>query len=157
MTEINVSIPIMLPNLGRDNIKQKTIVDFESDERGAKLYAEYFGCEMDISAGNRASKILAAFMPYNKNPKTPYTSVALGLRQIRAFLVFFPRCLLILLMQLCRIDTPMRVHYVPRLPNCRAKYEVGVTSQHSPSVGRHDYDTHLTKLNKDEQDNDIKQ
>ena len=99
MTEINVSIPIMLPNLGRDNIKQKTIVDFESDERGAKLYAEYFGCEMDISAGNRASKILAAFMPYNKNPKTPYTSVALGLRQIRAFLVFFPRCLLILLMQ----------------------------------------------------------
>jgi hypothetical protein len=30
-------------------------------------------------------------MPYNKNPKTPYTSIALGLRQIRAFLVFFPR------------------------------------------------------------------
>ena len=40
---------------------------------------------------HRFSKILAAFMPYNKNPKTPYTSVALGLRQIRAFLLFFPR------------------------------------------------------------------
>jgi len=76
---------------GKDNIKQKTIVDFESDKRGAKLYAEYFGCEMDISPANRFGKILAAFMPYNKNPKTPYTSVALGLRQVRAFLVFFPR------------------------------------------------------------------
>ena len=38
---------------GADNIKQKTIVDFESDKRGAKLYAEYFGCEMDISPANR--------------------------------------------------------------------------------------------------------
>ena len=45
---------ILFPILGRDNIKQRTIVDFESDERGAKLYAEYFGCEMDISAGNRS-------------------------------------------------------------------------------------------------------
>merc|ERR1712223_2105127 len=76
---------------GADNIKQKTIVDFESDKRGAKLYAEYFGCEMDISPANRFGHIFAAFMPFNKNPKTPYTSVALGLRQIRAFLVFFPR------------------------------------------------------------------
>ena len=85
-----IHIPLATP--GKDNIKQKTIVDFESDKRGAKLYAEYFGCEMDISPANRFGKILAAFMPYNKNPKTPYTSVALGLRQVRAFLVFFPRC-----------------------------------------------------------------
>ena len=86
------SSAVAVVSKGRDNIKQRTIVDFECDKRGAKLYAEYFGCEMDISAGNRFSKILAAFMPYNKNPRTPYTSVALGLRQIRAFLVFFPRC-----------------------------------------------------------------
>jgi hypothetical protein len=38
---------------GPDAVQQKTIVDIENDKRGAKLYAEYFGCEMDITPKNR--------------------------------------------------------------------------------------------------------
>ena len=32
-----------------------------------------------------------AFLPYNKNPKTPVNSVMMGLRQIAAFVALYPR------------------------------------------------------------------
>jgi len=44
-----------------------------------------------VARGNTLSKALAAFMPYNKNPKDPWTSVVMGVRQITTFLMLYPR------------------------------------------------------------------
>ena len=52
---------------------------------------QYFDCELDVAKGNTLSKAVAAFMPYNKNPKTPFTAVVMGIRQITTFLALFPR------------------------------------------------------------------
>ena len=41
--------------------------------------------------GNTRGHALMAFLPYNKNPKTPVNSVMMGLRQIVAFLALYPR------------------------------------------------------------------
>ena len=54
-------------------------------------HMEYFDCEMDIRQGNTGGRALLAFMPYNKNPKTPFSIVSLGLRQIAAYVALFPR------------------------------------------------------------------
>ncbi len=37
------------------------------------------------------ARALAAFAPFNKNPKTPYNSISMGLQQIRMFLFLFPK------------------------------------------------------------------
>jgi hypothetical protein len=58
---------------------------------GYMNHMEYFDCEMDIRQGNTGGRALLAFMPYNKNPKTPFSIVSLGLRQIAAYVALFPR------------------------------------------------------------------
>ena len=44
-----------------------------------------------FSTGNTGGRALLAFMPYNKNPKTPFSIVSGGLRQIAAYIALFPR------------------------------------------------------------------
>lgn len=46
---------------------------------------------MDVARRNTIGRGLGAFMPYNKSPKTPWTMFSMGMRQIRAFLIYFPK------------------------------------------------------------------
>ena len=73
------------------NPKTRTIVDHECSKYGYLAKAEYFDCEMDIRRTNTVGRAIGAFMPYNKNPKTPWTMLTMGLRQVRAFFFYFPR------------------------------------------------------------------
>ena len=55
------------------------------------LKGKYFRCEMDIAKSNTVGRGFYAFMPYNKSPRTPWTMFTMGMRQIRAFLIYFPK------------------------------------------------------------------
>ena len=63
----------------------------EDSKYGFRSTGHYFDCDMDVSGGNTRGRALYAFAPFNKNPKTPATSVSMGFRQILAFLVLYPR------------------------------------------------------------------
>ena len=76
---------------GPEYVKSRSFIDRENQRLGSYLYGEYFDCEMDISRGNTIKNLLGAFMPYNKNPKTPWTSFIMGIQQIRAFVYYFPK------------------------------------------------------------------
>lgn len=76
---------------GPDAIKSRAFLDRENQNVGSYLYGKYFDCEMDISRGNVMKNMIGAFMPYNKNPKTPYNSLVMGLAQIRTFVFNFPK------------------------------------------------------------------
>ncbi len=76
---------------GEDFIKSRAFIDRECHKTGSKIYGEYFDCEMDISKKNTVGHTLGAFMPYNKNPRTPWTSLMMGIRQIRSFFFYFPK------------------------------------------------------------------
>ena len=79
---------------GQDAIAERTFLDVEdtvSRGHGLDLKGKYFRCEMDIAKSNTVGKGLYAFMPYNKSPRTPWTMFTMGMRQIRAFLIYFPR------------------------------------------------------------------
>ena len=71
----------------------KTRVAWDDDDErfGFRSKAEYFDCDMNVAKGNTRGRMLMAFLPYNKNPKTPVNSVMMGLRQIVAFLALYPR------------------------------------------------------------------
>ena len=73
----------MIVSNGPEAMKSRAFIDRENERRGSKLYGEYFGCEMNIGKGNTVRHLLGALAPYNKNPKTAWTSVMLGIRQIR--------------------------------------------------------------------------
>merc|ERR1711936_546753 len=79
---------------GTDAIAERKFIDLEdttSRGHGLHLSGKYFRCEMDVARKNTVGRGLYAFMPYNKSPKTPWTMVAMGMRQIRAFLIYFPK------------------------------------------------------------------
>jgi hypothetical protein len=71
--------------------RSRTLMDTSSSKLGSSLKAEYFACEMDLEEGKAVGSTLAAFLPYNKTPKTPWSVFMLGLRQVRAFFLYFPR------------------------------------------------------------------
>jgi hypothetical protein len=71
--------------------KGRIVRDIDNKEMGYMNHMEYFDCEMDIRQGNTGGRALLAFMPYNKNPKTPFSIVSMGLRQIAAYVALFPR------------------------------------------------------------------
>merc|ERR1712018_304405 len=59
---------------------ERSIIDVEdtvSRGHGMSLNAKYFRCEMDVARRNTFGRGLAAFMPYNKSPKTPWTMFAM--------------------------------------------------------------------------------
>lgn len=71
--------------------RRREFLDHECEKMGSYSHGEYFDCEMDIAKSNTVGRLLMAFAPYNKNPKTPFTFLSMGVRQITAFLTFFPR------------------------------------------------------------------
>jgi len=74
------------------NAAQGRIVrDKENEEFGYYNHAEYFDCEMDIRQGNTIGRALMAFAPYNKYPRNPGSLLSLGIRQIAAYIILFPR------------------------------------------------------------------
>merc|ERR1719328_118575 len=79
---------------GQDAIGERDFLDVEdttSRGHGMSLKGKYFRCEMDIAKSNTVGRGFYAFMPYNKSPKTPWTMFTMGMRQIRAFLIYFPK------------------------------------------------------------------
>merc|ERR1712168_1772229 len=76
---------------GSDATRVRTVVNDDNSKWGFASKIQYFDCEMEVARGNTLSKALAAFMAYNKNPKDPWTSVVMGVRQITTFLVLYPR------------------------------------------------------------------
>jgi len=82
---------VIVLSKGPDATRQRTVVDDDNSKWGFASKIQYFDCEMEIARGNTLSKALAAFMPYNKNPKTPWTSIVMGVRQVTTFLVLYPR------------------------------------------------------------------
>ena len=71
--------------------KSRTLIDTTTVNFGSSLKTEYFDCEMELSEGQSVGNTIAAFTPYNKSPKTPWSLLMLGVRQIRAFFLYFPR------------------------------------------------------------------
>merc|ERR1719167_128438 len=79
---------------GQDAIGERDFLDVEdttSRGHGLDLKGKYFRCEMDIAKSNTVGRGFYAFMPYNKSPRTPWTMFTMGMRQIRAFLIYFPK------------------------------------------------------------------
>jgi len=81
----------VIVSAGSDADTSRVIVNRTNTNFGSYLFGEYFDCEMDVSRGRTVRHALGAFMPYNKNPKTFYNSIVMGLRQIRAYFLYFPR------------------------------------------------------------------
>ena len=76
---------------GPSALKTRTMMDTTTINFGSTLKSEYFDCELDMSGRNSISSTAAAFMPYNKYPKTPWSLFVLGVRQVRSFFTYFPR------------------------------------------------------------------
>lgn len=81
----------VLVSNGPDAATDRVFIDRENQKVGSYLRGEYFDCELDVNRGRTVGHLLGAFMPYNKNPKTLYNSITMGLRQIRAFFLYFPK------------------------------------------------------------------
>lgn len=84
----------MVITKGQDAVAERTFLDVEdtvSRGHGMSLNGKYFRCEMDIARRNTFGRGFYAFMPYNKSPRTPWTMFTMGMRQIRAFLIYFPK------------------------------------------------------------------
>jgi len=71
--------------------KNRIIRDNDSSKWGYYFKGEYFDCEADAARSVTVPKLLGAFMPYNKNPRTPATSILMGFRQISSFMVLYPK------------------------------------------------------------------
>ncbi|XP_040574440.2 LOW QUALITY PROTEIN: uncharacterized protein [Lepeophtheirus salmonis] len=76
---------------GPDAAKTRVIVDKECDNTGSYIHGEYFDCEMESNRGKVLYHLWRAMTPYHKNPKTIGNGIRMGIRQIRAYFVFFPR------------------------------------------------------------------
>jgi hypothetical protein len=90
MNAANTLVVTAGPNAPAD----RTFVDIEdttSRGHGMNLNGKYFRCEMDVARRNTMGRAFGAFMPYNKSPRTPWTMLTMGMRQIRAFLIYFPK------------------------------------------------------------------
>ena len=81
----------VLVTRGPEFVKSRTFMDRTNERIGATIKGEYFDCEMDISKKNTVGHLLGAFMPYNKQPRTAWTSIMMGIRQTRAFFLYFPK------------------------------------------------------------------
>jgi len=71
--------------------RNKVFADKNDKDLGTLTKGEYFDCEYDLSDANVGGNAVFAFHPQNKNPATFMTSMIMGLRQARHFLVYFPR------------------------------------------------------------------
>jgi hypothetical protein len=76
---------------GPDAAIKRVFIDRDNEKLGYNVRGEYFDCELDVSKSMTVGRAISAFTPYNKNPKTLWTSIAMGVRQIRAFFIYFPK------------------------------------------------------------------
>ena len=76
---------------GKDAAQKRVFVDRDNEKLGFNIHGEYFDCELDVGKSSTVGRALAAFTPYNKNPKTLWTTVSMGMRQVRAFFIYFPK------------------------------------------------------------------
>jgi hypothetical protein len=76
---------------GPDAAVRRVFINRDNEKMGYNVQGEYFDCELDVSRSTTIGRAIAAFTPYNKNPKTLWTSIAMGVRQIRAFFIYFPK------------------------------------------------------------------
>ncbi len=76
----------MVISRGPEYIKNRDFINRESTKYGYFIKGEYFNCEMDIRKKNTIKHLVGAFMPFNKTPKTAWTSIMMGIRQIRLFI-----------------------------------------------------------------------
>jgi hypothetical protein len=58
---------------------------------GFNIHGEYFDCELDVGKSTTLGRAFVAFTPYNKNPKNLWTTISMGMRQVRAFFIYFPK------------------------------------------------------------------
>ena len=76
---------------GADAAHKRVFIDKDNEKLGYNVHGEYFDCELDVGRGNTLGRAFYAFTPYNKNPKTLWTSLTMGMRQVRAFFIYFPK------------------------------------------------------------------
>jgi len=76
---------------GPHAVADRTFVDRDNSKYGYAIKGQYFRCEMDVRKANTLRHLIGAFAPYNKSPKTLWTSVMMGVRQVRAFFLYFPK------------------------------------------------------------------
>merc|ERR1719209_1970592 len=73
-------------------MKSRSVIDYSSKHLGSHTKVELFDCEMvEIEEAKTMGHTINAFMPYNKSPKTPFNIFLMGVRQIQAFFLYFPR------------------------------------------------------------------
>jgi hypothetical protein len=79
--------------LSKGNVfkKSRNILDETNKDLGSTLKVGYLDCELDISRANTITRLTQTFSPSNKNPQTPFSTFSLGMRQSRAFFLWFPR------------------------------------------------------------------
>jgi hypothetical protein len=71
--------------------KSRNILEETNKDLGSTLKVGYFDCELDISRANTINQLIQTFSTTNKNPQTPLSTFSLGMRQARAFFIWFPR------------------------------------------------------------------
>merc|ERR1719427_2575832 len=82
----------MIISRGPDAMKSRSVIDYTSKHLGSHTKVELFDCEMvEIEEAKTMGHTINAFMPYNKSPKTPFNIFLMGVRQIQAFFLYFPR------------------------------------------------------------------
>ena len=74
---------------GPSSLKSRYLFDTSSKNFGSVMKAAYFDCEMDLNEGRAVGSTVSAFLPWNKTPKTPWSLVILGLRQVSPKINYF--------------------------------------------------------------------
>eukprot|EP00090_Calanus_glacialis_P016360 TRINITY_DN2561_c0_g1_i1.p1 TRINITY_DN2561_c0_g1~~TRINITY_DN2561_c0_g1_i1.p1 ORF type:complete len:1526 (-),score=363.79 TRINITY_DN2561_c0_g1_i1:68-4645(-) len=82
----------MVISNGQDAMKSRSVIDHTSKHLGSQTKAEIFDCEMvEIEEAKTVGHTVNAFLPFNKTPKTPFNIFLMGIRQVQAFFLYFPR------------------------------------------------------------------
>jgi len=76
---------------GESAKKSRLNFDNSYQNLGSMLKSEYFDCELEMDKRSTLASTMSAFMPYNKSPQTVNSILLLGLQEIRAFFLYFPR------------------------------------------------------------------
>jgi len=77
---------------GQNAMKSRSVINSDSKHLGTLTKVEIFDCEMvEVEEAKTVGHTVNAFLPFNKYPKTPFVLLQMGIRQVRAFFLYFPR------------------------------------------------------------------
>merc|ERR1711892_729353 len=77
---------------GDEHKTGRFFINQDSEEWGARIAGKYFDCELpEASSQGEMFKILSEAFLNNKEPRDPITAILMGLRQINAYLTYFPK------------------------------------------------------------------